>query len=108
MSAIKPTTRFELPVERLGQSLIEIINKVANFLLKLLNRVKIAAFQQLPDKNTKPHLNLIEPGGMLRCVEKSNPMGWVTQKSRSRLHGEQDARFTLLPQFEGQITLTGN
>ncbi len=45
LSAIKPTTRFELPVERLGQSPIEIINKVGNFLLKRLNRGEIAAFK---------------------------------------------------------------
>ena len=44
VSTIEPTTRFELPVERLGKSLIEIINKVSNFLLKLLNRGKIAPF----------------------------------------------------------------
>jgi hypothetical protein len=41
----------------------------------IIDRLKTAAVEELAQQDTKPHLNLIEPRGVLRRVDKMDMMG---------------------------------
>ena len=55
------------------------------------NRYEISSSEQAPCQDAKPNLNLIEPGGMFRDIDKANTMGWKTQKRGSCEHRLQNA-----------------
>ena len=78
MSAIKPTTRFELPVERLGQSLIEIINKAKVATDKKEYENKQILLQQTND-NLKEELLMLQKEFKLcyNSFNRSNPATYL-------------------------------
>jgi hypothetical protein len=43
---------------------VEVFDEVDQRLMQLLDGVETGAFEQAPNQDTKPNLDLIEPGGM--------------------------------------------
>src|ERR671917_2321075 len=62
------------PLERLGHSSIEVLDEVDQRLMQLLDGIETGAFEQAPNQDAKPNLDLIEPGGMLRGIDKADPV----------------------------------
>src|SRR5687768_9598349 len=65
------------PLERLRHSSIEVLDEVDQCLTQLLDGVETGAFEQAPNQDTKPNLDLIEPGGMLRGIDKADPVARI-------------------------------
>ncbi len=79
------------PVKRFCHRVVEVQNKVHDLEAQMSNRYEIPSSEQAPCQDAKPNLNLIEPGGMFRDIDKANTMGWKTQKSGSCEHRLQNA-----------------
>src|SRR5207248_8385702 len=62
------------PLERLRHSSVEVLDEVDQRLMQLLDGVETGAFEQAPNQDAKPNLNLIEPGGMLGGIDKADPV----------------------------------
>ena len=88
------------PLEGLGHGLVEIVYESQNSISQLSNRSEVASFENPADQNTEPDFNLIEPGSMLGCVDKSDPMRRILEKGRTRFHGFQDTELT----FDAQVS----
>src|SRR5918911_5479743 len=65
------------PLERLGHSGIEVLDEVDQRLMQLLDGIETGAFEQAPNQDAKPNLNLIEPGGMLGGIDQADPMARI-------------------------------
>lgn len=72
---------------------------------QVMFRSKAGPSEELSNENAEPYLNLVEPGGMFRCVHKSYPMRRADQKSSARLNGLQYARFAFHPEILLDIAL---
>ena len=64
-------------------------------------------FQQAGDQNTKPDLDLIEPGGMFRGVDKMDPMCGIGEKRGPGGHGFEDTALAFDPQIITEATVLG-
>src|SRR5947208_14536845 len=62
------------PLERLRHSSVEVLDEVDQRLMQLLDGVETGAFEQAPNQDAKPNLDLIEPGGMLGGIDKADPV----------------------------------
>src|SRR5436305_11106135 len=62
------------PLERLRHSSVEVLDEVDQCLMQLLDGVETGAFEQAPNRDAKPNLDLIEPGGMLGGIDKADPV----------------------------------
>src|SRR5919109_2335408 len=65
------------PLKRLRHSSIEVLDEVDQRLMQLLDGVETGTFEQAPNQDAKPDLNLIEPGGMLGGIDKADPMARI-------------------------------
>jgi hypothetical protein len=65
------------PLKRLRHSSIEVVDEVDQRLMQLLDGVETGTFEQAPNQDTKPNLDLIEPGGMLGGIDKADAVVWV-------------------------------
>ena len=83
------------PVKWLGHRLVEVINKVQNAQTQVIDGGKAGPLQQLANQNTKPNLNLIQPGSMLGGVNKTNTVTFIFQERLSCFHRLQDTRLAL-------------
>src|SRR3990172_12204883 len=92
------------PLERLRHGPIEIGDEVQYALLQIVYRSEVATLQQTPDQNAEPDLDLVQPRSVDRRVNEPDAMRRVLQEGSARLHGFQDASFTLDPQGHGQVT----
>lgn len=72
---------------------------------QVILRSKAGPSEEFSNEDAEPYLNLVEPGGMFRCVYKSYPMRRADQKSSARLNGLQYARFAFHPEILLDITL---
>jgi len=45
--------------------------------MQLLDGVETGAFEQAPNQDAKPNLDLIESGGMLGGIDKADPMARI-------------------------------
>ena len=62
------------PLERLGHGPIEVVDEIQDPLFQVVHRSKTSPFEQAPHQDTKPQLDLIQPGSMLGGVDKANRM----------------------------------
>src|SRR5205823_12946618 len=62
------------PLERLRPSSVEVLDEVDQRLMQLLDGVETGAFEQAPNRDAKPNLDLSEPGGMLGGIDKADPV----------------------------------
>src|SRR5205807_5087455 len=71
---VYPSSRQRLacigPLKRLRHSSIEVLDEVDQRLMQLLDGVETGAFEQAPNQDAKPNLDLIAPEGMLRGIHK--------------------------------------
>ncbi len=62
------------PLKRFRHGGVEIVDKVHQCLVQVLGGLETGAFEQAPDQDTKPNLDLIEPGAMLGGIYEADPM----------------------------------
>src|SRR5436305_3034151 len=65
------------PLKRLRHSSIEVLDGIDQRLMQLLDGVETGAFEQAPNQDAKPNLDLIESGGMLGGIDKADPMARI-------------------------------
>src|ERR671915_1852492 len=65
------------PLKRLRHSSIEVLDEVEQRLMQLLDGVETGAFEQAPNPDAKPNLDLIEPGGRLGGIDKADPVARI-------------------------------
>ena len=78
-------------------------NECQDFGLEVINGGERTTLQQLTRQDTEPHLNLIEPGTVGRCVMEDDPMSRIAEKGGTGLAIMQDARLAFHTQVDVQI-----
>jgi hypothetical protein len=68
------------PFEGFRHGSVEIIHEIKNPFLKIFDRTEACPAQSFAHENTKPHLNLIQPRGMLRRIVKDDVMASVPRR----------------------------
>src|ERR1700684_1362419 len=88
----------ESPFERLGQKLIEIVDKIEDLGAKVCLGGKVASAKHPSGEDAEPDFDLIQPRAMLRCVDKADAVAQVAQKRLPALEGFQHPALAFLPQ----------
>src|SRR2546430_9623895 len=78
------------PLERLCHSSVEVLDEVDQRLMQLLDGVETGAFEQAPNQDAKPNLDLREPGGMLGGIDKADPVVRIGYKGGPGCPGLED------------------
>ena len=63
---------------------------------KIVERAEAGSLQEPTDQNTKPDLDLVEPGAVPRGVDEPDTMGWIGQELFATRHRLEDSVLALL------------
>jgi hypothetical protein len=79
------------PAKRLGQGIVEVVDEGGELALEILDRGEVAAAEHFAREDGEPHLDLVEPRGMLGREVEDDAMAGVAQEARARGHRLEDA-----------------
>src|SRR5208283_2543438 len=81
------------PLERLRQSLIELLDERQDLISQVLHRGKVSPLDHPTHQDTEPDLDLIQPRRMLWYIDETDPMRLVLQKLPPCCHRFQNPLF---------------
>src|SRR5919202_5425212 len=87
------------------RAVIVILNEGQDPLTQRLQRCEAPTLERPPRQETEPHLDLVQPGCMRRCVHKLDAVACIAQPRRSARHRLQSATTTQLCYLLLQPTL---
>lgn len=79
------------PAKRLGQGVVEVVDEGGEFALEVINGGEVAAADDFAREDGEPHLDLVEPRGMLGREVEDDAVAGVAQEAHARGHRLEDA-----------------
>jgi len=96
------------PAERLCQGFVEGLDEGGELGAQIIEGAEVAAADDFAREDGEPHLDLIEPGGVLWGEVKDDAVSGIAQKALARGHGLEDAALALDTEVERESAGVGD